>query len=367
MRCTSCGLPLSPARTMRSCPRCDAPIIAEKRPAAPAAHLPFRQTAAQAQVSVRTGVPWKAVAPKVDAIDPRLGDRFPTEVVRGEMIHAGERDESVSGGEVSYGFDAFEPASADVHAPAPFPPAGPTTPTSPPYMPPPMSTPMQAPELDRMWLPTPNPAAIGEGQRGQHARHEEAKLGRWEGKGGQARGKNYLGFIAAGICVMMGGLILVFVYFMAAGLPGDPSANDAGNTNTVTSAPPTTAPSHVSSPTATPFPGQKYVDHAQLAGGIDPVSHRPIQLTTTFKMKQAIYVFFQIHSAGQYGAVCLLWYANNRVFFPYALPVYPNEQTSYSFVSYDGTGSGYVELYWASTTSCTDKVLAQRVNFTVTA
>ena len=165
--------------------------------------------------------------------------------------------------------------------------------------------------------------------------------------------------------MIMGGLILVFVYLMAIGFPGSSTGSNAVNTNTATTSLPTTGPSPASSPTATPFPGQKYIDHAQLASSMDAVSHQPTQLTTTFKTKQSMYIFFQVHPAGQNGAVCLLWYVNNKVFFPYALSVYPNERTTYSYASYGGTGSGYVELYWASTTKCTDKVLAQRVNFTV--
>src|SRR5205085_420853 len=83
------------------------------------------------------------------------------------------------------------------------------------------------------------------------------------------RSKNNLGFIVAGLCVITGGLILVFVYFMALGSPGNSNSTSTVKTNTATNSSPIAAPSPVSSPTATPFPGQKYIDHAQLASSID--------------------------------------------------------------------------------------------------
>jgi hypothetical protein len=189
-------------------------------------------------------------------------------------------------------------------------------------------------------------------------------IGSAQGKG--SRRKNNLGFIVAGLCVITGGLILIFVYFMTLGLPSSSTGTNTAKTNIATNSSPTTASSPASSPTATPFPGQKYIDHAQLASSIDPTSYQAIQLTTTFKANQRIYITFQLHPAGQNGAACLLWYAHNKEFFSYPLPVYPNERMTYSYASYSGTGSGYVEIYWASTIKCTDKILAQHVNFTVT-
>lgn len=418
MRCTSCGLPLSPARTVTSCPRCGTPIVSEKK----SSSSPVQQPFSQVTTSPPESVPWKQVAPQTQL----------PEVEQSPMAHPGGREEidrhSASSAHGPYRSDLFQSTGAHVHSPVTFPPASPT------YMPQP------APQLDPLWLPM----SASDGYKGSHIQqpqvqeHGEAGRGRlqpreqlmgdlrldrtpdvaaplhselfsaspqdgsWQPVGARAdqaamgmkefkrapaelplrplrgsvaeavgtirpirSGKHNLGFIAAGLCVMMGGLILVFVYFMAIGLPGSSTGTNTVKTHTATNSSPISASSSTSSPTATSFPGQKYIDSAQLASSIDPTSHQAIQVTTMFKAKQSIYITFQVHPAGQSGAACLLWYANNKEFFSYQLPVYPNERTTYSYASYGGTGSGYVEIYWASTTRCTDKILAQHVNFTV--
>jgi hypothetical protein len=397
MRCTSCGLPLSPARTMTSCPRCGTPIVSDKKSSSSPAQQSFPQT-----------VTWKPVA-STGAIN-----QAHTEVERGPMGRSGG---------VGSGSDSFHPAGAHVQSPVTFPS---TSPTAPAYLPQPTSQP------DSL-LPSTSVGTrfIAPGNKGHNVQqpqiHEygEASLGslRSDAKEQESarvltgslgdffdapqagakeligapqsplrapaastaltsqhqpwqprdpirrharRGNNNLGFIVAGVCVIMGGLLLVFIYFMAMGLSGSSTGRSTVKTNIATNSSPTTASSPVSSPTATPFPGQKYIDHPQLASRIDPTSRQAIQLTTTFKSNQNIYIAFQLHPAGQNGVVCLSWYANNKQFATYQLPVYASEQSSYAYATYRGTGSGYVELYWASTTKCTDKVLAQRVNFTVT-
>ena len=307
MRCTSCGLPLSPARTITSCPRCGIPISPEKTEL------------------------WRPVAPQSPSTFPPSSSVYPPYILQ------------------------------------------------------------PTPQPDQMRLPTP----VIQGNQGsnfqqpQVQEHRQASLGGlrpgvknyelpqaapqyqpWQPKPPQPskRSKNNLGFIVAGLCVLTGGLILVVVYFMSLGLPGNSTSNNAAKTNTAHStSSPTTASSPTSSPTATPFPGQKYIDNAQMASSIDPSSHQPTQLTTTFKANQRMYITFHLHPAGQNGAACLLWYMNNKPFFPYQLQVYSNEQATYSYASYGGTGSGYVEIYWASTLKCSDKILAQHVDFTITA
>ena len=180
------------------------------------------------------------------------------------------------------------------------------------------------------------------------------------------RRNSNLGFLVAGLCVITGGLMLFFIYFMALGSPDNSNGISAAKTRIPVNVSPTRTHVSAATPVATSFPGQKYIDHAQLSSGIDPASHQATQLTTNFKLNQPMYITFQLHPAGVSGAVCLFWYANNKQFLTYQLQVYPNEQSSYSYATYRGTGSGYVELYWASTTTCTDKILAQHVSFTVT-
>ncbi len=178
-----------------------------------------------------------------------------------------------------------------------------------------------------------------------------------------------LGFVVAGLCILTGGLILIFVYFLASGLPGNNSSNSATTNSTpVVLSTPTTAPTATAIPstTATIYPGQQYINHAQMSTAVDPNSMQPTQLTTRFKTDQRIYVSFQLHPPGHSGAFCVKWYLNSRQIANFSLPVRATSTYSYAYSIYGGTGAAYVELYWASTIQCTDQVLAQHVDFTVT-
>jgi hypothetical protein len=180
-----------------------------------------------------------------------------------------------------------------------------------------------------------------------------------------------LGFTVAALCVIAGGLLLVLVYFLAAGPSGNPngsvgSASTQQTSASPTSLPPSPSPASSPSPTATTLPGQQYIDNAQTASAINLKTAQPTQLSTTFMVNQKIYVTFQLHPQGQNGAVCLLWYLNSSQVTGYDFPVTQHSSASYSYAIYGGTGAGAVEVYWASSPSCTDKQLAQRVDFTVT-
>ena len=181
------------------------------------------------------------------------------------------------------------------------------------------------------------------------------------------------GFILAALCVISGGLILVFVYFVAVGLPASPST-DANHvtsvaTKNIVAVTPTTSiltPTIVPSPTAGAFPGSQYIDNAQMASAVNTATAQPLLVSTTFKVNQKIYVTFNINPNGKNGAVCLYWYLNNKSVTQFPFAVTANAKAGYSFAVYGGTGPAYVEIYWASTVSCTDKILAQHVNFTIT-
>jgi hypothetical protein len=180
-----------------------------------------------------------------------------------------------------------------------------------------------------------------------------------------------LGFTVAALCVIAGGLLLVFVYFLATGPSGTPNGGvgSTGIQQTATSPaspPPAPSPTSAPSPVATTFPGQQYIDNAQTASAIDLKTDQPTQLSTTFMVNQKIYVTFKLHPQGQSGAACLLWYLNSNQVTSYDFPVSQSSNASYSYAIYGGTGAGSVEIYWASSPSCSDKQLAQRVDFTVT-
>jgi hypothetical protein len=177
-----------------------------------------------------------------------------------------------------------------------------------------------------------------------------------------------LGFTVAGLCVLIGGLILIFVYFIAIGLPGGSSNNTTNSTShgsTLTTAPTSTVALSPAA-TATVYPGQQYIDNAQMASAIDTTTKQPTQLTTTFKTNQNIYVAFQLHPPGHGGAVCLLWYLNGKLVTPFSFAASAYSKLSYAYAIYGEAGAGYVEIYWASTKQCTDQLLAQHVDFTVT-
>jgi hypothetical protein len=176
----------------------------------------------------------------------------------------------------------------------------------------------------------------------------------------------------AGLCLLVGGLILIFVYFSTTGIPGGTSSNSVPTTSTsttkVTTSTPKTAPTATSIPTqtATTYPGQNYIDNAKMSAAVDQNTLQPSQPTTTFKTGQNIYVSFQVHPNGHAGVVCVNWYLNSKSITNFNLPVSATSKYSYAYAIYGGAGSAYVELYWSSSTQCTDQVLAQHVDFTVT-
>ena len=190
----------------------------------------------------------------------------------------------------------------------------------------------------------------------------------------QAPRTSNLGFIVAALCVFTGGLILVSVFFFAMELPsaGTTTAYPAtplATRNIIATSPaatPPLSPTVIPSPTAGAFPGQQYIDNPQMANAVNINTAQPLLPTTTFKVNQKIFVTFNIHPDGKSGAVCLYWYLNNKSVTQFPFAVTANAKAGYSYAIYGGTGPAYVEIFWASTTSCSDKILAQHVTFTLT-
>lgn len=180
-----------------------------------------------------------------------------------------------------------------------------------------------------------------------------------------------LGFTVAGLCVLTSSLILIFVYFMAMSLP--PVNGQPGPSGATPTLPPLTSTPGQSTVSSTPTPpGQPYIDNVQLASQVDPIKAQAVRITTNFKVNQRMYVTFDIHAGGHSGTVCLLWYLNTKQFsyYPLLVPIGTNLLPAYSYTNVPPIpGSGYVELYWGHIPTCNDpnKVLAQRVNFTVSA
>ena len=182
----------------------------------------------------------------------------------------------------------------------------------------------------------------------------------------------FLGFVIAGLCVIAGGLLLVFVYFMGLSLPQTNSLSVTGITPAATHTvilSPTTAkatPTTMSSPAQGAFPGMQYISDPQMASSVNTATAQPLRASTTFAINQKVYVTFTVHPNGSSGAVCLVWYLNNHVNAQYAFAVTPDVGAGYSYTIYGSAGSAYVQISWASTTACSGSLLAQQVSFTVT-
>jgi hypothetical protein len=285
MKCTACGLPLSPSRANASCPRCGTPVSAG-----------IKSTGEPVGWDGNAGAPVSVGAP---AQDGQWGQVRPS--------------------------SAFQ------------------SPASP------------APQPGQMWIAGPN----GTPGPGSFSPRQPAPK--------RPPLNSRIGFIVAGICVFTGGALLVLVYFLAMGQSGDPSTT--GNTPTsthATSSPAVTpSPAGSPSPTATSYPGQQYINNAQMSS-VQPSASQPALPATSFKIHQTFYVVFNINSGGQAGAVCLVWYLNGQQAFHFSFAVGAHTTASYGQAMFDSPGSGYVELYWASSKACTDQVLAQHVDFTIT-
>src|SRR5437764_2377099 len=181
MRCTNCGLPLSPTNTSLNCPRCHSALVSEAKPVAV----------------------YPALPPVVQTPFPQAGQMWQPDLT-----------------------------------------------------PPPLPTPetMEATVRNSSSSDMRDARTTGNPSMGQVMRP-------------QTRRTSNVGFIVAGLCVITGGLILVFVYFMALGLPSTnaTSANTgtpATTSNTLTSLTATApSPTALPSPTTGTFPGQQYIDN----------------------------------------------------------------------------------------------------------
>ncbi len=303
MKCTNCGLPLLPTRSQASCPRCSMPTA----PGQESRELNESQ----------------AIIP-VQQAGFQVGHDSSEEVVgsgsRGLQTSQAAHPSPQSG--------IWEQLALRTQPPVPS-----------------IAT----------WAPM-SPTSAEPTQMQQTVRYDPAKLHNWPGVKPRSRGHSSdIGLIVAGLCVFTGALILILVYFMAMGLSSNTSGMDPG-----------TSPTLNASPTATNLPGEQFIDGAQTASSIDFKTAKATEPTSTFNVNQKIYVIFHLHSVEQTGAVCLLWYLNGRKIEHAQFSVSTNSRReSYSYAIYKKSGAGLVDIYWASSTDCSDKLLAQQVNFNV--
>ena len=349
MRCASCGLPLSPART--HCPRCGTPAKAESK-VPDQTNTPGSAGAIQQMDFAPAQTQW----PQQSWGSPASSTSFPQDSPFG--MHIG-----------TIAAPQTENAGYNRHTPLPDAFASLPAPSAPPVQ----------------FLGDRNTATASSYNNGQ----QTGWGGNSEASTEKGAERNHAPQLAqapvlfsskqsakmrltvSGSCVFLGGLLLVFVYFMARGLPGTVVAS--GSTKVMVSSTPSVLPSATPVVTTTPavsptvtYPGQKYIDSAQTASTVNTYSAQATQPATTFKTNQLVYVTFAVHTGGVSGAACLTWYLNHTVVASYGLGVRPTTN-AYSYARLTSPGAAYVEIYWASTRACTDKVLAQHVDFTVSA
>jgi hypothetical protein len=106
----------------------------------------------------------------------------------------------------------------------------------------------------------------------------------------------------------------------------------------------------------------------QMASAIDPSTDIPTKLSTTFAVKQTIYVTFGINTGGSSGYAVAKWYSNGTFgFASKILTVQSNFDHGYFSAYFNIPTNGTVELYWCTQSNCSDAKLAGFTTFTVTA
>jgi hypothetical protein len=178
-----------------------------------------------------------------------------------------------------------------------------------------------------------------------------------------------IGLTSAGLCIIAGSLLLIFVYLLGQGfipIGGTSSISEAQLTSTARANQTATA-IQLSTPTPLPttptptLPGQSLLSTAVLSDDFNV-----IQPLTDFKVNEKIYVVLSLNAGGNSRAVCLNWYLNDQSVNKFAFEIDPTG--SYNYYSYTImtiTGRGRVDISLASTTACTDAIMAKKLNFTV--
>lgn len=353
MRCATCGMPLSPSRT--HCPRCGTAIAeAGKR---------------------SSGKPaWQGTpSSQSDMLPPGGTPNIPGNQFSNEQQWSPYGPVSPHGAQGSPGIQGGQPI-----AQVPFPGNNDST------IPMQMGSQGQAfGQQNQAWGPpmaaTPSPYAVPMSAN-QQTPWPFPQAPASPGMSATERRTTRPGFTIAALCIVAGGLILTFVFILSQSLSPAPTTQSMTATDTqhstataATNAQATSTASVASTPTAavaTPtvaLPAQQYVASAQMASAVDERSGIPITLATTFNVGQKIYLTLTLNPQGQSGAICSLWYINSQHIQDddFSLAIKPTSTHAYEFISSGTAGPGYVEVYWASSEQCTDKTLAQRVQFTV--
>ena len=305
MRCMNCGLPLSPGRNLTNCPRCGVPLNTVQG----VQQQPFEQPGWGQMGGAPQQNPWGQATPPGTANPFNQPGTLNSNGLNGPGMVGGFNGGVEGGGWGQMGLPPRQPISAKKNK--------------------------------------SNPRVL---------------------------------FIVAGLCILLGAVLLGVIAMIVFSSSG--KTTNSANTNGNTPANGGTTPQAVASPSAsdtgasptadaspsasgTPYPGQQYIDSAQMVTS-DPATTPNQQPTTTFKVGSNMYVTFKLHPPSQGGAVCSYWYLGGKQVTSYVSAVKRSSHSSYTYAIYGNPGQAYVELYWASDKSCSGKILAQHVDFTVT-
>jgi NACHT domain len=108
------------------------------------------------------------------------------------------------------------------------------------------------------------------------------------------------------------------------------------------------------------------VTHILTASAVDN-NNCPTKLTNTFRVKQIVYITFDLRLQGKTGYVVVKWYGNNNFVFKDMVAVNSlNDVNGYFGVTYIASINGEAELYWCTKSDCSDARLAGFVDFKIT-
>ncbi|MBO0777628.1 MAG: hypothetical protein J2P37_02260 [Ktedonobacteraceae bacterium] len=107
-----------------------------------------------------------------------------------------------------------------------------------------------------------------------------------------------------------------------------------------------------------------FFSNVQTTSSID-AHYQPTHVTSSFAVKQSIYVTFYINSNKRSGYIQVLWYSNNKMISKDKLAHDPPSNVAYFGLTYEEPTNGSAELYWCTKADCSDAQLAQVVKFKV--
>jgi len=181
--------------------------------------------------------------------------------------------------------------------------------------------------------------------------------------------QSYINYKTAIACLMTSAFLIIITSLSIANIPVEKTSalNIAPPPHTVQTRSVTSSATSNIIPTVPPAISNTYIYNAQTASAVNTKTATAESPAANFSTNTRIYVTFNLQTNGEAGDVCVLWYLNTINVSSFDFPVSINGRVAYSYVTYRGTGSAYVELYWANTLGCNDthKILDQHVDFTV--